>query len=91
MIGAAMNAASVSLHAFLSGIRRDRAAIEAMLALGRNRFQSLFPRIRDAAHAGMIPTLNQMAGAGIITLPGVMSGQLLAGRTRWPPPPRRSY
>jgi putative ABC transport system permease protein len=29
--------------------------------------------------AGMIPTLNAMAAAGIVSLPGMMTGQILAG------------
>ncbi|WP_225607728.1 MULTISPECIES: ABC transporter permease [unclassified Pseudomonas] len=35
--------------------------------------------LRRALYTGMIPTLNQMAAAGIITLPGIMTGQILAG------------
>jgi putative ABC transport system permease protein len=36
--------------------------------------------MRSAIHAGAIPIINQMAGAGIITLPGIMSGQILTGQ-----------
>ena len=34
---------------------------------------------RDCMRAGMIPTLNAMAAAGIVSLPGMMTGQILAG------------
>lgn len=36
--------------------------------------------MRRAVNAGIIPVMNQMVGAGIITMPGIMSGQILAGQ-----------
>lgn len=80
ILGTAMNAASIALNAFLRDIRQGRAAIEAMLALGYDRRDAILPARKSATHAGLIPTLNQMAGAGVITLPGIMSGQVLAGQ-----------
>lgn len=80
VLGTAMNAASVGLAALLDNVARERDAIEAQLALGRTRQQALRPLIQRAARTGTINTINQMAGAGIITLPGIMSGQVLAGQ-----------
>lgn len=80
VLGTAMNATSIALNALLSGISAERGAIEAQLALGRTRTEALRPVLRKAIHAGSIPVINQMAGAGIITLPGIMSGQILAGQ-----------
>lgn len=80
ILGTAMNAASIALNAFLRDLRHSRAAIEAMLALGYDKHAALRPFRNAAMQAGLIPTLNQMAGAGIITLPGIMSGQVLAGQ-----------
>jgi putative ABC transport system permease protein len=39
----------------------------------------LRPMQRSALRSGMIPIINQMSAAGIITLPGMMTGQILAG------------
>ncbi|WP_273690606.1 ABC transporter permease [Ketogulonicigenium vulgare] len=79
VLGTAMTAASLALNTLLDNLRRERLAIEAQLALGVGRFRALAPVVREALRNGIIPTLNQMAGAGIITLPGLMSGQVLAG------------
>lgn len=79
VLGTAMTAASLALNTLLDNLRRERLAIEAQLALGVGRFRALAPVVRGALRNGIIPTLNQMAGAGIITLPGLMSGQVLAG------------
>jgi len=79
VLGSVMNGVSVSLNAFNTGLVRERAAIEARLALGATRYAALKPMQRSALHNGMIPIINQMSAAGIITLPGMMTGQILAG------------
>ncbi len=61
--------------------RRDR--IETALALGATRWEAARDAARQAVRAGMLPTLNQMAVVGIVSLPGMMTGQVLAGQ---PPP-----
>ena len=56
-----------------------RNQIEARLALGATLRAALAPIMRNAVRKGLIPVVNQMSAAGIITLPGIMTGQLLAG------------
>ena len=34
---------------------------------------------RDSIRTGLIPSINAMAVAGIVSLPGMMTGQILAG------------
>ena len=41
--------------------------------------QALADIKKDAMRAGMIPSINGMASAGIVALPGMMTGQILAG------------
>jgi putative ABC transport system permease protein len=79
VLGSVMNGVSISLNAFNTGVVRERAAIEARLALGADRSTALKPLQRAALRSGMIPIVNQMSAAGIITLPGMMTGQILAG------------
>jgi len=35
--------------------------------------------VREAIRRGLLPIINQMSAAGIVTLPGIMTGQILAG------------
>ncbi len=79
VLGAVMNGVSLTLDSLTTGIMRQRAAIEAQLALGATRHQALADLQRAALRTGTIPTINQMTAAGIITLPGMMTGQILAG------------
>lgn len=79
ILGTAMNSTSLALNAMLASVRREKRAIEARLSLGADRNLALRELRASAAHNGLIPVINQMAGAGIITLPGIMTGQILAG------------
>ena len=58
---------------------RERGAIEARLALGSHRFKAMSNVLHVAMRTGMIPILNAMATTGIVALPGMMTGQILAG------------
>ncbi|MCW6512112.1 ABC transporter permease [Lichenifustis flavocetrariae] len=79
ILGTVMNGGSLALNTILSSVARDRLAIEARLALGATRQEAFRPILRQAVRTGVTPTVNQMAAAGIITLPGIMTGQVLAG------------
>jgi putative ABC transport system permease protein len=79
VLGSVLNGASLALDALLSGVMQQRAAIEARLALGGTIGQAMRPLIRDAIRRALLPIVNQMSAAGLVTLPGIMTGQILAG------------
>jgi putative ABC transport system permease protein len=79
ILGSVLNAGSLSLDSMLEGAAHDRTSIEAQLALGATYREALRPLIRISARRGLVPIINQMSAAGIITLPGIMTGQILAG------------
>ena len=57
--------------------RRDR--IEMELCLGATSWEASRDSLRDAVRRGMIPIINAMSVVGIVSLPGMMTGQILAG------------
>jgi putative ABC transport system permease protein len=63
----------------LGGVVHERGAFEAQLAIGVSYMRAMGGLIRSSVRGGLRPTINQMAAAGIITLPGIMTGQILAG------------
>ena len=79
ILGTVLNAASLTLDAALEGFATGRAAIEARLALGETFAAATRPLVNGAVRRGMVPILNQMSAAGLVTLPGIMTGQILAG------------
>ena len=53
--------------------------VETLLALGATRWEASRTAIQQAVRTGMIPTINTMMIVGLVSLPGMMTGQLLAG------------
>ena len=79
ILGNVLNAGAITLDGVLSGFPRERVKIEARLALGETFTEATRPVVVDAIRRGMVPLINQMSAAGIVTLPGIMTGQILAG------------
>lgn len=79
ILGNTMTGISLGLDVLTNGLVRDRAAVEARLALGHDRHHALLPVTRDALRSGFMPTINGMAAIGLVSLPGMMTGQILAG------------
>ncbi len=79
MLGNTMTGITVGMERLTSSLVRDKDLIEQRLMLGETSRQALDLPLRDAARAGMIPIINSMAAAGIVSLPGMMTGQILAG------------
>jgi len=79
ILGNVLNGGSLALDSLLSGVVRERAAIEAQLALGASFSQAMRGLIRSSVRRALLPIINQMSAAGVVTLPGIMTGQILAG------------
>jgi len=79
MLGNTMNGISLSLDRMTSGAMQQQAIIEARLCLGDNWNEAIADLRRESARTGMIPIINAMAAAGIVSLPGMMTGQILSG------------
>lgn len=79
ILGNTMTGVSLGLHSLSTSAWRERRAIEARLALGATRWEAMRATGRTAMTAGMMPIVNSMAAAGVVFLPGMMTGQILSG------------
>ncbi len=79
ILGNTMNGVSIGLDRMLSSVVTDKVAIEARLCLGESSTAAFRPVVRSALRAAFIPSINGMSAAGIVSLPGMMTGQILAG------------
>jgi putative ABC transport system permease protein len=79
ILGNTMTGIAIGLNTLTGQVRRERAAIETMLALGETRHVAFRPLVRSAVRNGLIPIVNAMAAAGVVSLPGMMTGQILSG------------
>lgn len=79
VLGSVLNAGSLALDTLTEGATSGRSAIEAQLALGGSFAEATLPLLRRAVRRGLLPVVNQMSAAGLVTLPGIMTGQIMAG------------
>jgi putative ABC transport system permease protein len=79
LLGASMTGISIAARTFVDGMNRDRVKVESALMLGATPFQSCAPLIREAFTLSAMPNINSMMGMGIVSLPGMMTGQILSG------------
>ena len=79
ILGNSMTSAALAGDRLQSDLRARRDEVEARLALGFSGREALQPLVRGALRAAMIPTVNVMMTVGVVQLPGMMTGQILAG------------
>ena len=81
ILGNTLTGVSLGIERMSQELTSGRGTVEMILALGGSRWEAAQEAIRQAVRAGMIPTLNQMTVVGIVSLPGMMTGQVLAGES----------
>ena len=79
MLGNTMNGVALSIDRLTTTAWQQRSVIEGRLMLGQDWQTAIREITRDSIRVGMIPMINAMAAAGIVSLPGMMTGQILAG------------
>ncbi len=79
LLGNTMNGVAVGLDRLTQNAWESREVIEQRLMLGQRADEAIGDIRRNATRSGMIPIINSMAAAGLVSLPGMMTGQILAG------------
>lgn len=80
IIGNAMNAAALAVSRFAGDLRTRRLEVETALALGATAAEAVHQLRRDALRTAIIPSVNGMLVVGVVSLPGMMTGQIIAGQ-----------
>jgi putative ABC transport system permease protein len=79
ILGNSLNGTSIGLNSFTDSLVAHRERVEMALALGATRWEAVRMPVQLAVRTGMIPIINTMLVVGIVSLPGMMTGQLLSG------------
>lgn len=79
VLGNALSSVSVAIERLFADMDARSQEMYTMTALGATPREAAFPSIKAAVSAGMAPTLATMCAAGLVQIPGMMSGQILAG------------
>ncbi len=78
-LGNTMTAISLCLDRLLDDLAMRRSEVEMELAHGATAWEAAQRPLGNAVKRGMIPMINTMMVAGLVSLPGMMTGQILAG------------
>jgi putative ABC transport system permease protein len=79
VIGNAMVACGLSLNRLRAEIEGRREEIMVLLSLGATARQAATNAIKASIKAAMIPTIDSMKTVGLVQLPGMMTGMIIAG------------
>jgi len=79
LLGNTMTGVSIAMDRLGQSAWQRRQQIEGRLMLGEPASSAISELKREAARGGLIPIINAMAAAGVVSLPGMMTGQILAG------------
>lgn len=79
ILGNSMNGIALSLDRLYGEVRSRAGELEALLAFGATPWEAVRDCVREAMRAGMTPTINSLMVVGLVSLPGMMTGQILGG------------
>jgi len=79
LLGNTMTGISLAIDRLTTDIYEQRNVIEQRLFLGESWKTASGDIRKNAMRTGMIPIINSMAAAGVVSLPGTMTGQILGG------------
>lgn len=79
LIGNSMTGISLGITTLINGMESESENIETLLMLGITTKEACRGLVNKSFDAAILPTINSMIGMGIVFLPGMMTGQILAG------------
>jgi putative ABC transport system permease protein len=83
ILGNCLQGNVIALERFYSALRKNENEYATFLMLGATRWEAVRPYFRDAVKAAINPTIASMATMGLVSLPGMMTGQILGGSEPW--------
>jgi len=79
MLGNTMNGIAIGLDRLTQTTWEQRSEVEGRLMLGQSWSVAISDIRKDSIRSGLIPIINAMSIAGLVSLPGMMTGQILGG------------
>jgi len=79
IIGNSLNVFTLAIERFKREIDIQKDLIENYIALGASIKQAYFDMQKQSIKSSLIPTINMLQTIGIVAIPGITTGMLLAG------------
>lgn len=83
VLGNCLQGNVIALERFYSSLRKNEAEYLTHLLLGATRWEAVRPYYLEAVKAALSPTIASMSTMGLVSLPGMMTGQILGGSEPW--------
>jgi putative ABC transport system permease protein len=79
ILGNGLSGNIVGLSTYYNGLKNNEEVYNYDLALGATKFEASLPYFKEAVLVSINPTIASMATIGLVSLPGMMTGQILGG------------
>lgn len=79
ILGNSLTAISLTTNELVNALHDKQQLIKSYLSLSATPFEATHPLVKSAILSGLTPTINSMLVVGLVSLPGMMTGQILAG------------
>lgn len=79
LLGNSLNGISIGVNHFTHSLKEKKDEIQTLIALGASTKEATMKLNEHSIHLAMTPSINAMVTMGIVSIPGMMTGQLLAG------------
>jgi len=79
LINNALNSSAQALDSMLSHLTTQKEQTEILLAYGATKWEAAWPGYVEAYRKALIPMINGLNVIGLVSIPGMMTGQILGG------------
>ncbi len=83
VLGNCLQSTVIALERFYSSLRKNEQEYLTYLLLGATRWEAVRPYFLESIKAALSPTIASMSTMGLVSLPGMMTGQILGGSEPW--------
>lgn len=79
LLGNSLSGNIIGINTFYNGLKQNEREYHYRLALSANQWESTLPWYKEAVIACMNPMIASVETIGLVSLPGMMTGQILSG------------
>jgi len=79
LLGNSINAISITMDTITTSLVENQAEVDLYLSFGADQYEAVSNIVAHAIQKGATGSLNMMCVVGIVSIPGMMTGQILGG------------
>jgi len=79
LINNSLTGNALALNGILEHLSTRKDQVEVLLSFGANQWEAIWPGFTNIFRTALIPAINGMNVIGLVSIPGMMTGQILGG------------